>query len=464
LLGGETVNFPVLVAVVLAAAGGAADSTAGGPASGLAAAPAPAELPLPDALAELDRQSPALTQARARADEASGLVRQSLSALLPSVTATGTCLRNSDDARINLGAILTLLPLPPGTPVPPPVVIQPLESLTGTLAARVPLLVPTAWFELEAAREARGGAAAQAEASRSALRAALATTAHLGAAAEEAVAASERAVANAAELAASAERKVQAGTAPPLDALRARTELVRRESDLVRSRADLARLRQAAGALLGRPSPVRVLVPGAAAPEGASPAPAPPDGGALVAEALSRRPEVAAAGAQVLAAEAQVRSAWARLLPQLSATGAAFASDVPSPTGAKQGWRATLDLSWSLYDGGLRYGKRGEAEARAAGARAAEAAQRVAVAQEVQDAARDLGVAAERHRLAVEQRRLAGEAAGTARRGYEGGIASSLDVVDANDRLYLADVGLAEARARLAAAQVALERALGRGP
>ncbi len=41
-------------------------------------------------------------------------------------------------------------------------------------------------------------------------------------------------------------------------------------------------------------------------------------------------------------------------------------------------------------------------------------------------------------------------------------MASSLDVIDANDRLYQADVGLADARARLAQAQVALERALGR--
>jgi outer membrane protein TolC len=73
-------------------------------------------------------------------------------------------------------------------------------------------------------------------------------------------------------------------------------------------------------------------------------------------------------------------------------------------------------------------------------------------------------VALERLRLAVEQRRLADQAAGTAQRGYEAGVASSLDVVDADDRLYLADLGLAEARARLATARVALARALGRGP
>jgi len=435
-----------MAAMVLATPGATPTSTA-----------PPADLSLRDALDALDRQSPTLQQARARADEASGLVRQSLSGLLPTLTASGTYLRNSDEARVNLGSLLSLLPLPPGTPVPDPIVIQPLHSLTGTVAARLPIVVPSAWFDLAAARDGARGAAAQAEATRLALRAALATTAHLGGAAEEAVQATARAVENAAALAASADRRVKAGTAAPLDGLRARTEQLRRESDLVKARADLARLQLAAGALLGRDTPVRVAVP-----EG--PVAQAPEAEAAVAEALAHRPELGAAGAQVDAAEAQVRSAWARLAPQLSASGSVFAADVPYPTGEKQGWRATVDLTWPLYDGGFRYGKRREAEARATGARAAAEAQRLQVAQEAQDAARDVGVADERLRLAGEQRRLAEEAAATARRSYEAGVASSLDVVDANDRLFLADVGLAEARARLGAARVALERALGRGP
>ena len=41
-------------------------------------------------------------------------------------------------------------------------------------------------------------------------------------------------------------------------------------------------------------------------------------------------------------------------------------------------------------------------------------------------------------------------------------MASSLDVIDANDRLYQADSGLADARGRLAQAKLALTLALGR--
>jgi outer membrane protein TolC len=193
---------------------------------------------------------------------------------------------------------------------------------------------------------------------------------------------------------------------------------------------------------------------------------APPEGDAPAAEltpaALEARPELAAAQAQVEAADAQVRSAWARFLPQLSASGSAFASDVAYPTGEREGWRATLDASWALYDGGLRYGKRREAEARRAQALAAAQGQRLQVKQEVADASRDLAVSRERFRLAEKQGALAADAQGTAQRSFEAGVASSLDVLDANDRRYAADVGLAEARARLATARAALDRAVGR--
>jgi len=166
----------------------------------------------------------------------------------------------------------------------------------------------------------------------------------------------------------------------------------------------------------------------------------------------------------VKAAQAAVRSAWARLAPQLSASAAAFTSDAPYPTGKKDGWRVTLDATWALYDGGLRSGKRRQAEAQVVQAEAAAEAQRLAVLQEVEDGRRDLSVAGERLELAQAQAGLAADTAASAKRSFEAGVASSLDVIDANDRLYQADTGLALSRARLAQARLALARALGEGP
>ena len=117
---------------------------------------------------------------------------------------------------------------------------------------------------------------------------------------------------------------------------------------------------------------------------------------------------------------------------------------------------------WPLYDGGLASGKRTQAEAALLTARAAAEAQRLSIIQEVQDTRRDVSVARERLRLAEQQRDLATAAAASARRTFEAGVASSLDVLDANDKLYQADVAMADARGRLGIARVALDRALGR--
>jgi outer membrane protein TolC len=407
------------------------------------------ELSLETALAELERQNLTLAQARSRAEEARAASGQAEAQLLPSLSAGASYVRNSADAKLSIG------PLPPIFPSGKNLVIQPLEQLSAQGTLRVPLVVPSAWYEVRAARASARAADASADAVRLQLRAGLAQAAHAARAAEEVVVASEQAVEFAAEHARSADRRVKAGVAPPLDALRARTEQVRRESDLAQARAGLGRARLALGILLGREGPVRIVVADPAAPPPADPA-------ALAADAVERRPELRAQREQLAAAERQVDATWARLAPQLSASGSLFASDVPYPTGEKDGWRATLDLTWPIFDGGLREARRRQARAQVATAQAAAEAQRLAVVQEVADAARDLDVARERLRLGETQRALAADAAASARRSFEAGVASSLDVVDANDRLYQADVGLADARARLAQAVIGLDRAAGR--
>ncbi len=439
-------------AVILTTAAATATRTSTGTATPTATSTATPDLPelsLDAALAELERQNLGIAQARSRAEEASAIEGQVAAQLVPSLSAQASYVRNSDAASLTI---------PPGLPLPPrSVVIQPLEQLSVGGAVRVPLVVPSAWFEVRAARSGARAAEASAEAVRLQLRAGFAQAAHGARAAEEVVLASERAVEIAAEHARSADRRVKVGVAPPLDALRARTEQVQRESDLARARAELERARLALGILLGREGPVRIVVPDLAATPAAPELAAP-----LAAGAVERRPEVRAQRAQVEAAEDQLRATRARLAPQVSATASAFASDVPYPTGDREGWRATVDLNWPIFDGGLREARRRQAHAQLATARAASEAQRLAVVQEVADGARDLAVARERLRLAGTQRGLAFDAAESARRSFEAGVASNLDVVDANDRLYQADVGLADAKARVAQAAIALERALGR--
>ena len=412
-------------------------------------------LTLDQALAELDSQSPTLVQARGRVADARALATQAAVPLLPTLVAAGGYTRNSADAIVDLSK-LPLAGLPAGALPSGPLVIQPLGVWTVSGSLRVPLIVPNAWADWAAAQRAADSLAATAESARLQLRASLAQAAWAAAAAEEIVAASERALTVAEEHQRSAARSVTAGTEAPLSVLKAETEVVKRQSDLAQARANRERSHLALGVLLGKTEPLRVLLPPIAGGETPQPVES------LVAEALQARPEIVAQEAQIRAARAQVTSARLRWLPQISGSGAVFAADVPYPTGKKEGWRLTLDALWPLYDGGLAGGKRDQAQADLLTARAAAEAQRLNVIQEVQDTRRDVSVAGERLRLAEQQRDLATAAAASAKRTFEAGVASSLDVLDANDKLYQADVGMADAHGRLGIARVALDRALGR--
>ena len=412
-------------------------------------------LTLDQALAELDSQSPTLVQARGRVADARALATQAAVPLLPTLVAAGGYTRNSADAIVDLSK-LPLAGLPAGALPSGPLVIQPLGVWTVSGSLRVPLIVPNAWADWAAAQRAADSIGATAESARLQLRASLAQAAWAAAAAEEIVAASERAVTVAEEHQRSAARSVTAGTEAPLSVLKAETEVVKRQSDLAQARANRERSHLALGVLLGKTEPLRVLLPPIAGGETPQPVES------LVAEALQARPEIVAQEAQIRAARAQVTSARLRWLPQISGSGAVFAADVPYPTGKKEGWRLTLDALWPLYDGGLAGGKRDQAQADLLTARAAAEAQRLNVIQEIQDTRRDVSVAGERLRLAEQQRDLATAAAASAKRTFEAGVASSLDVLDANDKLYQADVGMADAHGRLGIARVALDRALGR--
>lgn len=440
-------------------AGEAAES--GEPARG------PRTVSLEEALALLDSQSPALAQVRSRFEEARAVARQAAAPLLPSIALSGSYVRNHDSAEIALGELLAGLekglsqatgrPVSFGTSqLPQATAIQPLEAFSGAVALRVPLFDPGSYFAFAAARSAADSAQASAHAQRQQLRLALVQAAWWAQATEDVVAASEQAVAAAREHRESALRLVKAGlTAPKLAELQAETELVRREGDLVSARSARDRAWLAVGVLLGQSEQVRVLV--------AEAAPAQPVGAdELVAEALASRAEIRAREAAVEAARRQLDSAWWRLAPQLSVGASAFASDVAYPTGDKAGWRASVDLSWAVFDGGFRAAKRRQAEAALAAAEAALRAERIAVSQEVLDALRELELAKERLKLAVRQAELAKEAHASARRSYEAGLVGSLDALDASLRTYQAAVGLAEAKARVGVASAGLERAVGR--
>jgi outer membrane protein TolC len=400
-----------------------------------------------EALAEIDRQNPTMEEARARASAALGVVRQVQAPLLPTLQVGGGYFHNNT-------SVIFAAPTPGGVER---IFLQPLDAWQASAGLRVPLLVPEAWAQLSSAREQALAAAEASNATRLSVRTALVQAAWSAWAGDEIVAASERAVQVANAQAESARRTLKAGTGTPLAVLQAETSATRRESDLVAARSERSRARIAVGVLLGRPDPVTIAMP-------PLPAPTPYDVEALFREALDARPEMKAQAAVVRAYEKQKSAALWRLAPSLSASGGAQAQTVPYPTGDQYGWRVSVDLTWTLYDGGWRYGKADQAEAQAAEARAAENGTRLQILQEVQNSARDVEVARERLRLARQERETAAAAAASAKRGFGEGVTSSLDVLSANDLLYVSEIQVATASARLGGSLAGLDRAVGRAP
>jgi len=247
-----------------------------------------------------------------------------------------------------------------------------------------------------------------------------------------------------------------------------------------RDRAELARLRAShaaavaeadLGRLVGAPPGTRMdPAETLAEPPTASPPLAPPgaeDTATLAAEALSRRPERAALHERIAAAEARVEAERAAGRPQVT-VGAGFDYANPNrrilPPAAEwqDSWDVSLNLSWSLFDGG-----RGAAAARRA-ARRADALRRqaedldrrirlevTARALEAEAALRAVAVAARNVEAARENSRVASER-------HQAGVVPSSERLDAEVLLLRARLDHTEALAQLRTARAALDRARGR--
>lgn len=431
----------------------AEESAPARPAATEPSASAVTTLTLEQAYTRLDAANLDLAVARARAEQAAAVTESARAPLLPTLIGTGSYVRNNEEVSLRVGSFLSQIP---GAPNVPDVVIQPLDAWSAAGTLRVPLFVPTAWHASAAANATERAAEATTSVVRQRARAALGSLAYGALALEEVVAAAERSIELARQQVASAERRVSAGTAASLDVTRAEAEKVRREGDLSRARADLERTRLALGVLLGEAAPVRIAAPVESTLLDGTVATATP-----TEAAFERRPELRIVAAQEAAGDSMKASANSRFFPELHATGSLFASDEPYPTGENTGWRVAVELSIPLYDGGLRYGKRREADAAIALAHAEGARIRLQIRQEIADAERDVRLALERLRLAETRAALAREAAESAQRSFMVGIATSLDVLDANDKLFQADVALAAERARKAQARIELGRARG---
>jgi outer membrane protein TolC len=174
------------------------------------------------------------------------------------------------------------------------------------------------------------------------------------------------------------------------------------------------------------------------------------------AASLINRGDIAAQSAQLAGLRYAEDAQWYSLIPQLDlGTSARFGPPtVANPDGYI--WSVSLSLTWALYDGGARYAR---AESIRAQQREVELVRAQSVRQgavEIARAERDWQAAQAQIQLADEQLALAQQSLELARQRFEQGVASSLEINDANGALFNAEItrNRGVLRAKLAAVRV----------
>jgi multidrug efflux system outer membrane protein len=186
----------------------------------------------------------------------------------------------------------------------------------------------------------------------------------------------------------------------------------------------------------------------------------------LPSDLLERRPDVQQAEQLVVAAAAELASAKAAYFPRVTLTGSGGVASTALTsllTGGAGLWSAAASALQPVFNGGRLRAQTAAAEARR---RAAV----LAYAGTVQDAFRDAAdalVSYRQDRAFREQQELLAQAATDARRladlRYQGGATSYLEVLDADTRLFAAELGVVQARQQELTGLVDVYRALGGG-
>lgn len=427
-----------------------------------AATPGPAPLTLDDALARAARSSAELAAARAEVEIGQAGVGEARAAMLPRLDLQAAFGGQAWGATSVAVGGLTF-PQEPGSD----------ERYSLGLQATQPVLDLGRLRTVDQARH--GATAAERQLEEVALSVAFQVTARFYELVkqERSLAVLGETAARSAELVDRAEALFTAGRAPRAETFTARVNL---QNDRIAVEAQRLRVVQARTALaqaLGWAGPEALAVsapPELDAPPG--PAPEPPPLDALLTQARARRPALAADAARLRAARSGVGVARAGAYPSLGLQGAYARSGAhlggrdgvygdPS-----RGYTATgqVVLSWTLFDGlgtpaAVRRAGGEVARAEAAAQRTGETvagevenarAAVVALGREVELAAATLAVARDGLRLATER--------------FEAGLATELEIRDANLKRSQAELTLLQARVDHAVARADLLRAVGGTP
>ena len=401
--------------------------------------------PLVEAIRAGEKKSHPLAISRASAQAGGAQAQSAFAALLPSLSANGTYVRNQNESVVEFQTS-------PGSPSQK-VVLQPFNQLFATVTLNVPLVDPAGYERYAQARHARDAAEASVDSSRRDVQLSIAQVYYRVVAAQGVLEAAERAVATAQKDEQDTELRVTQGVTDKLALEKAKVDTAAAESNRVLAAQNLALARRQFATLTGLPEPQ------------ALPEPGPPETLAeredgLVNEAISTRDDLRALQAQVDAADSGKSAAWAGALPVLAANAEEHFTNASGFVGQSSYWTAGATLNW-LVDPVLT-----SANLKLADAQRSTANEQLAQAKEqVRDQVHAAVLAVDTDRARLEQAKLAvdsaHEALRLARLKLQQGVATSLEVSQAQSDAFNAEASLAQARAELAFALLSVRRAAG---
>jgi multidrug efflux system outer membrane protein len=332
---------------------------------------------------------------------------------------------------------------------------DPAVSLGAGLTLNVPLFAPRAWYDRGTAERAIDYAALN---SKEAERQVISSVADaiVGAVSAERLAEVSRVSLSGALSTLDLNRRRSAlGASSSLDVLRAEGEVQTARSQLVTADEAARRARETLGLSLGFPEgwgvnpDVRLDALAADARQTCRPE-----------TDIGKRSDVLAATANVGVVERAKGSVDWAFWPVVNATSVFQAQNTQYQTGNYQSWTVGANLTWLLFDGGLRYGLKDEAEANTRIAREQLTDTRRRAELDVTQAFRAVTVAETNLGVSARGREVAAETARLARVAFINGSGTAFDLVDTASKLRQAELDLTLKQFQLLRAKVAALLAL----
>jgi len=342
-----------------------------------------------------------------------------------------------------------------------PIDDAPKNTASGQLTLTQPLIVMTAFPLLAQAKHNLEAQRAQTVEDKRQLSFDVAKAYFAVLLAQEVVAAAQKKLDTAAADVADTQAQFKAQLVSSNDVTRARISLSTSVRELSQDRSQLATAFLDLGFIINAPAPTVLAAPTPLLEAGKQTPPAPET---LVNQSLAARPDLLARKGSALAAHDFAREPRYRYFPTLALVGQLTANSNVGMNGHELDGSVALTAQWSIYDGG----------ARTADARSRDAAAEIAdleTKQLIRSIDNDVRTASSQLVAAQQALAAAADAVTAGRKSadetailYHQGLAKAIELVDANEQRFQAEVSFAEAEFSVASAYLALRQALGQGP